>query len=127
MAEGYWAGWLVRPHWVKRKHDLAALLHPAAMLSHAVLANVKRVENGCAIRSQIEGEDPFRRIRRGRVALISTNKISLLLPGKGDGDVPRRGLEWCSRASRWNKEAKSQQGTKKLGTGAKSRRGVHDE
>jgi hypothetical protein len=102
MAEGYGAGWLVGPHGVKRKHYLAAVLHPAAMLGHAVLANVKRVENGCAIRSQVEGEDPFCRIRRGRVALISTNKISLLLPGKGDGNVRRRALEWCCRANSWN-------------------------
>ena len=86
MAKGYRAGRLVRPHRVKRKHDLAAALHPAAMLGHAVLANVKSVENGCAIRSQAEGENPFRRIGRRRVALISTSKISLLPPGKADGE-----------------------------------------
>jgi hypothetical protein len=115
MAEGYGAGRLVWPHRVKRKHDLAAVLHPAAMLGHAVLADVKRVENGCAIRGQVEGKDPFRRIRRRRLALISTCKISLLPPGKVDG---------CSRASRWKKETKNQQGNMKLGADEKPQRSV---
>jgi hypothetical protein len=92
MAKGDWAGRLVRPHGVKRKHDLAAALHPAAMLGHAVLANVKRIENGCAIRSQVESEDPFRNIGRRRVALISTGKISLLPPDKADISGPGRVL-----------------------------------
>jgi len=72
----------VGSHGVKRQHDLAAILHPAAMLGHPVFANVKSVENGCAIRSEVEGEDPFRGIGRRRVALISTSKISILPPGK---------------------------------------------
>jgi len=129
MAKGDWAGRLVRPHGVKRKHDLAAGLHPAAMLGHAVLANVKRVENGCAIRSQVEGEDPFRRIRRRRVALISTGKISLLPPGKADSSGPSRVLQLCSGASGWNEPAKRQQETRKLWTDANKSgsSGVHDE
>jgi hypothetical protein len=88
MAKGYWAGRLVGSHRVKRKHDLATALHPAAMLGHPVFANVKGVENGCAVRSQIEGEDPFRGIGRRRVALISTSKISILPPDKADRSSP---------------------------------------
>jgi hypothetical protein len=129
MAKGDRAGRLVRAHGVKRKHDLAASLHPAAMLGHAVLAKVKRVENGCAIRSQVEGEDPFRRIRRRRVTLISTGKISLLPPGKADSSGPGRALQLCSGASGWNEPAKRQQETRKLWTDAykSGSGGVHDE
>jgi len=129
MAKGDRAGRLVRPHGVKRKHDLAAAPHPAAMLGHAVLANIKSVENGCAIRSQAEGENPFRRIRRRRVALISTSKISLLPPGKVDGEVSGRALHLRSGVSGGDEPAERQQGTRKLGTDAKGSRssGVHDE
>jgi hypothetical protein len=129
MAKGDRAGRLVRTHGVKRKHDLAASLHPAAMLGHAVFAKVKRVENGCAIRSQVEGEDPFRRIRRRRVTLISTSKISLLPPGEADSSGPGRALQLCSGASGWNEPAKRQQETRKLWTDAyeSGSSGVHDE
>jgi hypothetical protein len=129
MAKGDRAGRLVRTHGVKRKHDLAASLHPAAMLGHAVFAKVKRVENGCAIRSQVEGEDPFRRIRRRRVPLISTSKISLLPPGKADSSGPGRALQLCSGGSGWNEPAKRQQETRKLWTDAyeSGSSGVHDE
>jgi hypothetical protein len=58
------------------------------MLGHPVFANVKGVENGCAVRSQVESEDPFRRIRRRRVALVSTSEISLLPPDKADRSSP---------------------------------------
>jgi hypothetical protein len=119
MTKGYRAGRLVRPHRVKRKHNLAAALHPAAMLGHAVFANVKRVENGRAVWGQVEGEDPFRRIRRRRVTLISTSKISLLPPRKADSNVPGRALQLCSVASGWNEPAKRQQVTRKLGANAK--------
>jgi hypothetical protein len=78
----------VGSHRVKRKHDLATALHPAAMLGHSVFANVKGVENRCAIRSEVKGEDPFRGIGRRRVALISTSKISILPPGKADRSGP---------------------------------------
>jgi hypothetical protein len=88
MAKGYWTRGLVRPHGVKRKHNLAAVLHPAAMLGHLVFANVQGVKNGCAIRSEVEGEDPLRGIGRRRVALISTSKISILPPGKADRGGP---------------------------------------
>jgi hypothetical protein len=88
MAKGYWTRWLVRSHGIKCKHNLATVLHPAAMLGHPVFANVKGVENGRAIRGEVEGEDPFRRIGRRRVALISTSKISILPPGKADRSGP---------------------------------------
>jgi len=129
MAKGDRAGRLVGTHGVKRKHDLAASLHPAAMLGHAVFAKVKRVENGCAIRSQVEGEDPFRRIRRRRVTLISTSKISLLPPGEADSSGPGRALQLCSGASGWNEPAKRQQETRKLWTDAyeSGSSSVHDE
>jgi hypothetical protein len=129
MAKGDRAGRLVGTHGVKRKHDLAASLHPAAMLGHAVFAKVKRVENGCAIRSQVEGEDPFRRIRRRRVTLISTSKISLLPPGKADSSGAGRALQLCSGASGGNEPAKRQQETRKLWTDAyeSGSSGVHDE
>ncbi len=99
------------------------------MLGHAVLANVKSVENGCAIRSQAEGENPFRGIGRRRVALISTSKISLLPPDKADGEVLGRGLDLRSGASGWDEPAERQQGTRKLGADAKKSRssGVHDD
>jgi hypothetical protein len=129
MAKGNRAGWLVRPHGIKRKHDLAATPHPTAMLGHAVLADVKSVESGGAIRSQAEGENPFRRIRRRRVALISTSKISLLPPDKADGEVLGRALHLRSGASGWDEPAERQQGTRKLRTEAKESRssGVHDD
>jgi hypothetical protein len=88
MAKGYWTRRLVLSHGVKGKHNLATVLHPAAMLGHLVFANVKGIENGCAIRSKIEGEDPFCGIGRRRVALISTSKISILPPGKADRSGP---------------------------------------
>jgi hypothetical protein len=122
MAKGYWAWWLVRSHGVKGKHDLATVLHPAAMLGHLVFANVKGVENGCAIRSEVEGENPFRGIRRRRVALISTSKISILPPGKAYR------TQLGSGTNGWNQPAKRQQGTTNCWTGAnQSGGGEHDE
>ena len=88
MPKGYWTRRLVGSHGVKRKYDLATALHPAAVLGHPVFADVKGVENGCAIRSEVEGEDPFRGIGRRRVALISTSKINILPPGKADRSGP---------------------------------------
>jgi hypothetical protein len=119
MAKGYRAGRLVGPHRVKRKHDLAAALHPAAVLGHAVFANVKRVENGGAVQSQVEGEDPFGRICRRGVALVSTRKISSLPPYKADGSLPGRARQLRSGARGHNEPAKRYQGTRKLGTDAK--------
>ncbi len=120
MAKGYRARRLVGPHWVKRKDDLATALHPAAMLGHAVFANVKRVENGGAVRSQVEGEDPFGRICRRGVTLVSTSKISSLPPDKADGSLPgRRVRQLCSGARGHNEPAKRHQGTRKLGMDAK--------
>ena len=108
----------MRPHGVERKYDLAAVLHPAAMLGHAVFADVKGVKNGRTVRSQVEGEDPLRRIRRRRVALISTSKISPLPPGKADGDVSSRARQLGSGANGRNEPAKRHQGTRKVGTDA---------
>jgi hypothetical protein len=84
MAKGDWTRRLVGSHGIKREHDLATALHPAAMLGHPVFADVKGVENGCTIRSKVEGEDPFRGIGCRRVALVSTSKISILPPDKAD-------------------------------------------
>jgi hypothetical protein len=128
MAKGYWTRRLVGSHGVKGKHNLATVLHPAAMLGHLVFANVKGVENGCAIRSEVEGEDPFRGIGRRRLTLISTSKISILPPGKGYRSGPGRALQLGPGAKGWNEPAKRQQKTRNLGTGAKqSGSGEHDE
>ena len=112
MAKGDWMRRLVGSHGVKRQHDLAAGLHPAAMLGHPVFADVKGVENGCAIRSKVEGEDPFRGIGRRRVALVSTTKISILSPEKGGPSGLGCGLRLISSANGWNQPAKRQQGTR---------------
>jgi hypothetical protein len=128
MAKGYWTRGLVRSHGVKCKHDLTTGLHPAAMLGHPVFANVKGVENGCAIRSEVEGEDPFRGIGCRRVALISTSKISILPPGKAYRSGPGGALQLGSGTNGWNEPAKRQQGTWNCWTGAhQSGRGEHDE
>ncbi len=118
MTKGYRAGRLVGTHRVKGKHDLAAALHPAAMLGHAVFANVQRVENGCAVRRQVEGEDPFGRICRRRVALVSASKISLLPPDKADGSLPGRARHLCSGTSGRNEPAKHRQGAREPGADA---------
>ena len=118
MAKGYRARRLVRPHRVKRKHDLAAALHPAAMLGHAVFANVKRVENGGAVRSQVEGENSFGRICRRGVTLVSTSKISSLPPDKA-GSLPGRARQLCSGAGAHHEPAKHHKGTRKLGMDTK--------
>ena len=98
------------------------------MLGHLVFANVKGVENGCAIRSEVEGEDPFRGIGCRRVALISTSKISILPPGKADRGGPGWALRLRPGANGWNEPAKRQQGTRDYWTGAnQSGRGEHDE
>ena len=129
MAKGDWPWRPVWPNWIKGKHDLAAGLGPAAMLRCIVFPDVEGVENGGAVGGQIEGEDPFRRIRRRRVTLISTGKISLLPPGKADSSGPGRALQLCSGASGWNEPAKRQQETRKLWTDAykSGSGGVHDE
>ncbi len=72
MTKGYGVGRPVGSHRVKGKQDLAAALRPAAMLRRVVLADVQGSENRRAIRSQIEGKDASRRIRRRRMALIGT-------------------------------------------------------
>ena len=72
MAKGYGVGWPVGSHRVKGKQDLATVLRPAAMLRGVVFADVQSSENRRTIRSQIEGENTSRRIRRRRMALIST-------------------------------------------------------
>ena len=72
MAKGYGVGRPVGSDRVKGELDLAAVLRPAAMLHGVVLADVQGSENRRAIRSQIEGEDTSRRIRRRRMALIGT-------------------------------------------------------
>jgi hypothetical protein len=88
MAKGYWTRRLVGSHGVKRKYDLATALHPAAMLGHPVFADVKGVKDGCTVRSEVEGKDPFRRIGRRRIALVSTSKISILPPDKANRSDP---------------------------------------
>ena len=92
MAKGYGVGRPVGSHRVKGKQDLAAVLRPAAMLDCVVFADVQGSENRRAVRSQIEGEDASRRIRRRRMALISTRGISLRATGKFDGVKGRRGF-----------------------------------
>ena len=72
MAKGYGVGRSIGSHRVKGKQDLAPVLRPAAMLGRVVFADIQGSENRRAIRSQIEGENTSRRIRRRRVALIST-------------------------------------------------------
>lgn len=116
MTKGYGTGWLMGPHGVKSKHDLAAALHPAAVLGHAVLADVKSIENRRAIRSQVEGEDPLCGIGRRRVTLISASRISLLPPDKGGSSYPGQALRRGSEARAWNEPAERQQTTGKPGT-----------
>ena len=72
MAKSDGAGRPVRTHRIKGKHNLAAALRPAAMLGRVVFADVKRGEDRGAVRSQVEGEDPFRRIGRRRMTLVGT-------------------------------------------------------
>jgi hypothetical protein len=116
MAKGDRAGGLVRPHRVKRKDDLAAALHPATMLGHAVFANVKGIEDGCAVRSQVEGKDPFCCVCRRCVALIGTAKVGLLPPEKADSNVPGRTLRLRSGATGRDEPAKRQEKARMRGT-----------
>jgi hypothetical protein len=129
MAKSDWTGRLVRPHGVKRQDDLAAALHPAAMLAHAVFANVKRIEDSCAIRSQVERKDPFRGIGRGCVTFVSPSEISLLPPGKTNRSGSIRARQLAPVARDRYEPAKRQQVATELGTDAKKPEGsgVHDE
>lgn len=76
----------IRPHRVKGKNDLPATLCPAATEGGVVFADVLGGEHGAAIRSEVEGKDPFRRIRRRCVALVDAGKIRLVPLGYQGGE-----------------------------------------
>lgn len=63
---------LIGSHGVKRQNHLVSALRPFAMLNHVAFADEYCAENRAAIRSQIEGKDTLRRIRRRRTALVGT-------------------------------------------------------
>jgi len=63
---------LIGPHGIKSQNHLVSALRPLAMLNHVPFADEYCAENRAAVRSQIEGKDTLRRIRRRRTAFVGT-------------------------------------------------------
>ena len=85
MAKGDGVGRTVRPYGVKSNDDLAAALGPTAPLRGVVFPDIKSSEARRAIRCQIQGKDPARRICFRRVALVGPGKIIFVQPDKTGG------------------------------------------
>lgn len=81
MTKGQGAGGPVGADRVESNHDLAAGPCPTATLGRVTLANKNGGKQCRAVRTEVEGEDAFRRIRRGRMALVDTGQIDLSFRG----------------------------------------------
>ena len=81
MTKGQGAGGPVGADRVESNHDLAATPRPTATLGRVPFANKNGGKECRAVRTQVEGEDTFCRIRRGRMALVYTGQIDLSFRG----------------------------------------------
>ena len=101
MAKSDGPGRLIVAHRVKRKHNLAAVLRPMALLARVAFADVQGGKNCAAVGSEIEGKNTLRRISRRRVPLVNPRHLPLR-------------SEQRDAASR-NEPTESQQTTRKQG------------
>jgi hypothetical protein len=101
MAKSDGPGRLIVAHRVKRKHNLAAVLRPMALLARAVFADVQGRKNRPPVRSKIKGKNTLRRIGLRCVTLV--DPWNLLLRGEKRHAAGR------------NEPTESQQTTRKQG------------